>query len=419
MEDEFGYGGFESEEEVATPTNEANESKTNLETGKEEVNVKGGSVTNIDEVEKPETKEETVVEESNIPHDFEVGTVVEYEDSKYTVDAEGNLVDAQGNVFKDAKDVKSWVDSLNADVEEQDEDAFDINKLQEEIGVTIVDNENNPIEFDNSPAGVKSYVQSVIENSKQQIIDSTIDALYNKYPILENVINYYVANGNSLEGFNEIRDRSKITIDVNNEAQCEAIIREAWREDNRRGNVDSYIEYLKSQNMLAATAEDELKSLVEKDNYVKEQLSKQAEEKEKQDIENQKAYWGAVYNTTVTNKQIGKYRLPDTIIINKNGTRTSATPNDFFNYLYLVDENGHSQYENEIMSKTPESRLNDNLLAAYLMFTGGTYESLVNMAINEEKVKTIKLKSKTSPKAKIKVTPKTNKTKSKDIDFGY
>lgn len=419
MEDEFGYGGFESEEEVATPTNETNESKTNLETGKEEVNVKGGSVTNIDEAEKSEIKEETVVEESNISHDFEVGTVVEYEDSKYTVDAEGNLVDANGKVFKDAKDVKSWVDSLNADVEEQDEDAFDINKLQEEIGVTIVDNEDNPVEFENSPAGVKSYVQSVIENSKQQIIDSTIDALYNKYPILEDVINYYVANGNSLEGFNELRDRSKITIDANNEAQCEAIIREAWKEDKRRGNVDSYIEYLKSQNMLAATAEDELKSLVEKDKYIKEQLSKQAEEKEKQDIENQKAYWGTIYNTTVTNKQIGKYKLPDTIVINKNGTRTSATPNDFFNYLYLVDKDGHSQYENELMSKTPESRLNDNLLAAYLMFTGGTYESLVNMAINEEKVKTIKLKSKTSPKAKIKVAPKTNKTKSKDIDFGY
>lgn len=419
MEDEFGFGGFESEEEVATPTNEAKESKTNLETGKEEVDVKGRTVSNLDETSTTEEPKGETVEESNIPHEYETGTVLEYEDSKYTVDAEGNLIDANGKVFKEAKDVKAWIESLNADTEETDEDSFDITKLQETIGVTIVDNEDNPIEFENSPEGVKSYVQAVIENSKQQIIDSTIDALYSKYPIIEDVINYYVANGHSLEGFNELRDRSNIVLDANNEAQCEAIIREAWKEDNRKGSVDSYIDYLKSQNLLAATAEDELKTLVERDKAVKEELSRQAEEKEKQDIENQKAYWGAIYNTTVNNKQIGKYQLPDTIIINKDGKRTSATPKDFFNYLYLVDKEGHSQYENELAAKTPQSRLNDNLLAAYLMFTGGTYESLVNMAINEDKVKTIKLKSKTSAKSKIKVAPKVNKTKSNDIDFGY
>jgi len=422
-EDDFGYGVINSEDTVATPDNKQNDDVTNLSEGSADVDKNNNPITDLSKVDsKDDTNDiinnadSTITENNN---DYEKGTIIEYENNKYTIDENGNLVDKEGNIFKEAKDVKSWIESLNVEDKDDTENIYDIAKLQEEIGVSIVDDEDKPVEYENSPAGVKKYVSDVIENTKQDIINSTIDALYNKYPILEDVINYYVSNGNSLEGFNELKDRSKIILDVNNQAQCEAIIRETWKEENRKGNVDNYIEYLRAQDLLGATAEEELKTLVERDKAIKEELSKKAEEKEKQDIENQKVYWNNIYKTTVTDKQIGKYKLPDTIIINKDGKRTSATPKDFFNYIYLVDKQGHSQYDNDVAKQTPESRLTNALLTAYLSFTGGTYESLVNMAINESKVKTIKLKSKTSPKSKVKVTPRTNNTKSTDIDFGY
>ena len=62
-------------------------------------------------------------------------------------------------------------------------------------------------------------------------------------------LNYYVANGNSFEGFGELRDRSGIEVDENNVSQQEAIVREAFKEFNRRGNVDKYIQYLKDSNV--------------------------------------------------------------------------------------------------------------------------------------------------------------------------
>ena len=39
-------------------------------------------------------------------------------------------------------------------------------------------------------------------------------------------LKYYVANGNSVEGFGELRDRSGIEVDENNVSQQEAIVRE-------------------------------------------------------------------------------------------------------------------------------------------------------------------------------------------------
>ena len=45
-------------------------------------------------------------------------------------------------------------------------------------------------------------------------------------------------------------------------------------------------------------------------------------------------------------------------------------------------------------AKSAEQERDEELLSAWLMYTGGTYEDLVKMAINEEKVKTLKLVNK-------------------------
>ena len=156
--------------------------------------------------------------------------------------------------------------------------------------------------------------------------------------------------------------------------------------------------------------------MVERDKAAKESLAQKAIEVEKQREEESRQYWGKV-KQTIDSRVIGKYKLPETILVNRNGKKVAVTPNDFYNYLYRVDQNGHSQYENELAQETPENNLNDALLRAYLKFTGGSYESLVNMAINEEKINAIRLKSRKTATTKIKVT--TPKSKSNDIDLGY
>ena len=70
--------------------------------------------------------------------------------------------------------------------------------------------------------------------------------------------------------------------------------------------------------------------------------------------------------------------------------------------------------------QTPESRRDDEILRAYLMFVGGNYSNLVNMAINKEKVATLKLKAKERNGSTVRVTkPNTTGNKGSNIDLGY
>ena len=76
-------------------------------------------------------------------------------------------------------------------------------------------------------------------------------------------------------------------------------------------------------------------------------------------------------------------------------------------------------YQRDLDNLSSEEALNRELLDAWLMFTGGSYKDLVNMAVNEEKVRKLVVKSKQQRSARtIKVNkPKTSKVNSNDILF--
>lgn len=349
---------------------------------------------------------------------LEAGIIIEVGEEKYTVDANGNLVDKDNNIFKEAKDVKAWLAEFDK-IEDDDKDAISISSIQEAVGIEITDDNDKPIEYENTPAGIKAYIDAVIETAKEEQQEVAINTLYQKYPILSDVLNYYIANGNSLEGFGEIPDRSDITVDDSNEKQQEAIIRTAWSEQGRKGDVESYINYLKSSGILAATAKEELAALQEADAQYRKELEEEAERKENERIAKLEKYWNDVHDVIKT-RQIAGYQIPEQIIINRDGQKLSVTPEDFFNYIYRVDKDGHSAYERDLAKQTPESRRDDEILRAYLMFVGGNYSNLVNMAINKEKVATLKLKAKERNGSTVRVTkPNTTGSKGSNIDLGY
>ena len=77
----------------------------------------------------------------------------------------------------------------------------------------------------------------------------------------------------------------------------------------------------------------------------------------------------------IKNRNIAGYQIPENIIISRNGEKISASPEDFFNYIYRVDENGQSAYVKDLLQETPESRRDDEILRAYLKFVGGNYSN--------------------------------------------
>lgn len=404
---------------------------TNLNTGKIDHDTNGTPVDDIDDNGGDESGKDTKPNNSDKDGDgdgnnegndsnanLEAGTSIEVGEDTYTVDENGNLLDKNGNIFKEAKDVKAWLDEFE-NVTDTDKDSISIENIQEAIGVQITDDNDKPVEFENTPEGIKAYVDAVIETAKEEHFETAINTLYQKYPILNDVLNYYIANGNSLEGFGEVPDRSNITIDDSNEAQQEAIIRTAWEEQGRKGDVESYIAYLKSSGTLLATAKEELTGLQEADAQYRKQIEEEAERKETKRLQKLENYWNGVHDV-IKSRSIAGYQIPESIIINRNGQKLSVTPEDFFNYIYRVDKDGKSAYERDLATETVESRRDDEILRAYLKFVGGNYSNLVDMAINKEKVNRLKLKAKERNTSTVRISkPKANTNKGTNIDLGY
>jgi hypothetical protein len=371
----------------------------------------GGNVT-------PEKEPDKGNDTPPVASDYEEGTVIEVDDVTYTIDAKGNAVDKDGNIFKEVKDVSEWIKSLNDSTPGDNTDNLSVSALKELFDVEVTDDNDRPIEFTDTKEGRQEYINAVLEATREESASATIQALYNKYPFIEQAIAYYVTNGNSLDGFGVVQDRSSITIDPNNTEQQESIIKSAWKERGQKGDADAYIQYLKANNLLKDTAEAELEGLKEKDVETKEALNKKAEEAEKTRIENEKTYWNNV-KSVIENKVIAGYKIPDTIIIEKDGKKITASPNDFFNYLYQIDKTtGRSRYENELIAEAPEKRLNDELLAAYIKFSGGSYSSLVNMAIHDKNIKTLKLTAKKTQTTKVTPRPP-KKPDASNVDLGF
>lgn len=350
---------------------------------------------------------------------LEAGTTIDTPDGTLIVDAQGNLIDKDGNVFKTKDEANDYLNQFDADEDgDSQEEELSIKTIQEAIGVDVVDDKGKKVKFDNTPEGIKSYVNSVMEIRENEIAEAAINRLYQDVPVLPDIINYYVANGGSLEGYNEIPDRTQIVVDENNVSQQKAIIKQAHKEFGRRGDVNKYIKYLEDSGQLLETAKDELAALQQADKEEHEKLRQQAEARIKADEEASEKYWNGV-KKVIDSKKIAGYQIPDNIIISRDGKKISATPQDFFNYLYQVDDNGKSRYVYDLEAQTPEARRDDQILRAYLTFVGGNYASLVDMAIKEEKVRTLRMKSKqATAKGGIKVTPPSD-TKPKDFDFGY
>ena len=416
---DFGYSGGQSSNNATPSVVNNNDNKTtDLDKGQVVDSSKEEDINNLDDGIKNQDKSSIDDnKDDNNKNSLAAGTTIEVGDITYIVDASGNVVDKDGNIFKEAKDVDSWLEEF--DSEDDSKKDLSIDSIKDLVGIDVTDENDKPIEFENTPEGVKAYIDAVIESKREENYETAINTLYQRYPILQDVLNYYVANGNSLDGFGELPDRSGITIDDTNEAQQEHIIRTAWKEQGRKGDVESYINYLKSSGTLYEVSKEELQGLQEADKRYRDAIEKEAEAAEEKRIKELENYWNGVKDT-IQKRTIAGYQIPESFVVTRDGQKVTVTPNDFFNYLYRVDSNGKSAYHYDLEKTTPESRRDDEILRAYLTFVGGDYSTLVNMAINKQQVNNLKLKAKERNKPVVKIN-KVNKTADKgiNIDLGY
>lgn len=347
---------------------------------------------------------------------LEAGTEIEFDGNVYTVDEKGNVVDKDGKLFKEAKDVEAWLND-NAVTDSDDENDLSIDNIRELVGIDITNEEGKSVEFTNDAQGVKSYIDSVIALKSNDIAQGAVNKVFAENPILKQFVDYLTVTG-SPKGFGDIPDRSGIQLDKNNPTQLEAVIRMAAKEFGNKSLNDSYIKYLRDSGALYDEAKAQLEALVGKDKAYQKEIELKAQQAREQEEQEVREYWQSV-NDAINKKVIGGYKLPDSIVKEVNGQKVTYTTADFYRYLSepaVQDENGNvlTAYQRDLNKLSNEESLNKELLDAWLTFTGGSYKDLIDMAVKENEVRKLIVKSK---QQRTNRTVKINKAKSSKVDY--
>lgn len=364
------------------------------------------------EPKEPESNEQSEVAELN------PGDSLEYDGNTYTVNDAGDLVDKDGKVFKAKAEINNWLKEQEVEDNNLEDNQLDIAAIQKEIGIDITDENGNAVEFTSDAKGIASYVKSVIDIKSNDIAEGAVNSYLNSNPIIQQFANYLAVNGTA-EGFGELPDRSGIEIDKDNVDQQVAIIKQAAHEFGNKMVTDAYIEFLKANGGLYDEAQKQLDALVEADEERNNVYAQRAKEIEQENLAAEQQMIADI-NSIIDTKTIGGYTLPESFVREIDGKKVTLTLNDFKKYVTVPaykdqEGNTYTGYQKDLDMLSPKQNYERELLAAYLMFSGGSYEDLVKMAVNKEQVKTLKIKSKQATEVKgVKINRKPSTKASND-----
>lgn len=337
------------------------------------------------------------------------GDTVNVDGVDYTIDANGNAVDADGTVFRTAAELAELIAQNGSEPSVLDQ-------LQTRFGSDFKDEDDNPIVFDNNAEGIAAYVDTVVQSRIVEAQTAALNNLFETYPQVEQVINHLKLNG-TLEDFVEIPDRSSITVSKDNEEQQATFIREEWKLSGKKGDVNKFIDYCKNAGILYDTAVESKEAV---DSIYESRLAEQkaqVEAKEAAAAAEEKAYWDNVEKTISKGELLG-YSIPEQIQCNKDGKKVMLSRKDFLKYVSTpVDSEGNTAYMLDEAKVDSNARMQDDLLKAFLKFTGGNYASLVGMAVNKHKVLSVRTAAaQTTGKRTVIINSKGNNSKTVDND---
>lgn len=337
------------------------------------------------------------------------GDTVNVDGVDYTIDANGNAVGADGTIFRTAAELTELIAQNGSEPSVLDQ-------LQTRFGSDFKDEDGNPIVFDNNAEGIAAYVDTVVQNRIVEAQTAALNNLFETYPQVEQVINHLKLNG-TLEDFVEIPDRSSITVSKDNEEQQATFIREEWKLSGKKGDVNKFIDYCKNAGILYDTAVESKEAV---DSIYESRLAEQkaqVEAKEAAAAAEEKAYWENVEKTISKGELLG-YSIPEQIQCNRDGKKVMLSRKDFLKYVSTpVDSEGNTAYMLDEAKVDSNARMQDDLLKAFLKFTGGNYASLVGMAVNKHKVLSVRTAAaQTTGKRTVIINSKGNNSKTVDND---
>lgn len=329
-------------------------------------------------------------------------------------------LDAEGNAVKDGQIVytKAQLDEFAA--AEQQEETIDVSAISAISGLTPVNADGTPKQYDMTVEGLAQRDADIAEIARHQAESEAITNFFRANPDIHQAALYKQTYG-SLEGFANHVDWTTMSIEDKSEAQLEAIIRSAEkRKGTSDAQIDRIIRFSKADKVLNETAKESLDYLAtNQKREIEEATARQEAQWKAEQDELDKAY-GITYDDHGKAKVLN---VPDSLydkIVNKgtigglaipiagvkrtvDGKEQILTRKDLVKYLTApVVEIGDSLYTQA--QKDVFDMLADNetfAMVALRNLLGADISQFAAASIRQENVRRLNITSGGKPKVKV------------------
>lgn len=329
-------------------------------------------------------------------------------------------LDAEGNAVKDGQIVytKAQLDEFAA--AEQQEETIDVSAISAISGLTPVNADGTPKQYDMTVEGLAQRDADIAEIARHQAESEAITNFFRANPDIHQAALYKQTYG-SLEGFANHVDWTTMSIEDKSEAQLEAIIRSAEkRKGTSDAQIDRIIRFSKADKVLNETAKESLDYLAANQKREIEEATARQEAQWKAEQDELDKVYGITYDDHGKAKVLN---VPDSLydkIVNKgaigglaiptagvkrtvNGKEQILTRKDIVKYLTApVVEIGDSLYTQA--QKDVFDMLADNetfAMVALRNLLGADISQLAAASIRQENVRRLNITSGGKPKVKV------------------
>lgn len=329
-------------------------------------------------------------------------------------------LDAEGNAVKDGQIVytKAQLDEFAA--AEQQEETIDVSAISAISGLTPVNADGTPKQYDMTVEGLAQRDADIAEIARHQAESEAITNFFRANPDIHQAALYKQTYG-SLEGFANHVDWTTMSIEDKSEAQLEAIIRSAEkRKGTSDAQIDRIIRFSKADKVLNETAKESLDYLAaNQKREIEEATARQEAQWKAEQDELDKAYGityddhgkakvlnvpDSLYDKIVNKGTIGGLAIPTAGVKRTvNGKEQILTRKDLVKYLTApVVEIGDSLYTQA--QKDVFDMLADNetfAMVALRNLLGADISQLAAASIRQENVRRLNITSGGKPKVKV------------------
>lgn len=327
----------------------------------------------------------------NVETTLAEGDEIEIEGNTLTIDKDGNAIDKDKKIVK----TKAEVDALIAEQASTEVDY--ISEIQK-VTNYVIEKDGKPVTYENSVEGLASYVKDVAQQNIAIGEKKATEALFKKFPVLNQVLDHLVLNNGSLDNFSDSVDYTTIKLGED-EKQWESIyVASQIARGIPKEDAEKMFKYLKDDKQGKEAAEKGLTYLSTTQKQRSDEAKRIFEQQMQDEKEKEVAYYNEVSSIIksrslkVDNKT---YTLPEVIRIkDENGRQITKSLDDFVNYLSSpinVNIEGKiitttkwlfDQYNAELKRTT-----NDDVLEAFRLFTGFDTSQLVEAGIKNQNVR--------------------------------